>query len=100
MDKITAARLLIQHMGTDPDLALAMRIGAVALLEPKEKPKEEAKESPKEKPAAKKRGRPALDEGKIGALYKAGWSVTAIADEMGVSKATIDSRLKKMDLKK
>lgn len=74
--------------------------------EVKEAPKPEPKkEAPKKSDAASKqqksRGRQpmVLDEGKIGALYKAGWSVTAIADEMGASKSTVDARLKKMGVK-
>ena len=63
------------------------------------------KAEPKKKDAASKQQKPTgrqklpLDEGKMGALYKAGWSVTAIADEMGVSTMTINSRLKKMGVK-
>lgn len=74
--------------------------------EVKEAPKPEPKkEAPKKSDAASKQQKPkgrqpmVLDEGKIGALYKAGWSVTAIADEMGASKSTVDARLKKMGVK-
>jgi hypothetical protein len=41
-----------------------------------------------------------LDTGKIGALYKANWSMAKIADEMGVTPGTIFYHLKKMGLKK
>ena len=37
-----------------------------------------------------------LDMGKIKALYKAGWSISKIADEMGVSYGTIQNRLEEM----
>lgn len=74
--------------------------------EVKEAPKPEPKkEEPKKSVAASKQQKPTgrqklqLDEGKMSALYKAGWSVTDIADEMGVSTMTINSRLKKMGVK-
>jgi len=59
--------------------------------------KEEAEEI--EEPAQKKKGRPSrlnLDEGKISALHKAGWSNVKIAEEMGTSDVTIAKRLKDM----
>lgn len=40
-----------------------------------------------------------LDEGKIVALRKAGWTLSKIADEMRVSTPTIISRLKKYHMK-
>lgn len=59
--------------------------------EPKKKPeKKKAKTGPKRKP---------IDVGKIGALWKAGWSVAKIADEMRVSEQTIRNYLKKMGAK-
>lgn len=91
MDKITAARLLIQSMGNNPDLDEAKKMAAVMLLEP-EKPKAK----PAEKAAPKKRGRPALDMGKLKALTEGGWSVAKIADEMGVSEMTIKQKQKEL----
>ena len=37
-----------------------------------------------------------LDNGKIGALHKAGWSHEKIAEEMGTTGVTIGNRIKKM----
>jgi len=53
------------------------------------------KEEPKKAADPKKQGaRKTIDMGKVKALRDAGWSVDKIADEMGVSKPTIASRLK------
>ena len=50
-------------------------------------------DKPKEKPPARKN----IDTGKIKALYRAGWSQKAIADEMGVSPTTIHYHIKNMN---
>ena len=55
-------------------------------------------ESPKQAEPAegkKKGGRPKkkLDLGKVGALYKAGWTIAKIADEMNVGSSTIQRAL-------
>ena len=55
-----------------------------------EKPKEEPKPAPKKEPKNKK----ALDMGKVKALRDAGWPLSEIAAEMGVSPQTIANRLK------
>lgn len=58
----------------------------------------EPEEPEPDKPKAK--GGPArkeIDKGKIKALYKAGWSQAAIADEMGVSPATICYHIRAMN---
>lgn len=44
----------------------------------------------------KKAKRSKLDEGKMLALYRAGWSAAKIADEMGCSDQTIYNRIKKI----
>ena len=54
-----------------------------------EEPKES--ETPTSKYAPKN-----LDNGKIAALHRAGWSNEKIADEMGVTGVTIGNRIKKM----
>lgn len=50
-------------------------------------------------PKKRKRGgqRKPIDDGKIGALRKAGWSLVKIADEMGCSPQTVANRLAKME---
>lgn len=57
----------------------------------------EAAAEPKEKKTRKKRVE--LDLGKIGALWKAGWSIRKIAEEMKVSEPTIKARLEEMEAK-
>ena len=56
-------------------------------------PKEEP--APKKAPDPKKQGaKKALDMGKVRALRDAGWPLSEIAAEMGVSPQTIANRLK------
>ena len=50
---------------------------------------------PEPKPAPKKSTKKDLDMGKVRALRDAGWSLAAIAEEMGVSQQTIANRLMK-----
>lgn len=57
-----------------------------------EAPKEASKPEPK--PAAKKSTKKDLDMGKVKALRDAGWPLSEIAAEMGVSPQTIANRLK------
>lgn len=61
-------------------------------------PDPEEPEPDTEEPESKssKYGRKNLDEGKIGALHKAGWTNEKIAEEMGTTGVTIGARLKKM----
>lgn len=50
------------------------------------------------KPKKKKPGpKPTIDLGKVKALHRAGWSNIKIADEMGVTAATIGYHLKRME---
>lgn len=41
-----------------------------------------------------------IDDGKIGALRRAGWTIQAIAEEIGCSKPTIINHLKAMGIEK
>ena len=50
------------------------------------------KPAPAEKP--KQKTGPTVDHGKIMALYRAKWTVAAIADEMGCSQQTIYNHLR------
>ncbi|MBQ1296414.1 MAG: helix-turn-helix domain-containing protein [Clostridiales bacterium] len=64
-----------------------------------EEPKEaEPKEAEHIEIAPKKIKRKPLDKGKIGALYKAGWSVAKIADEMRCGQSTIYKTIKELGL--
>ena len=61
-------------------------------VEKKEDPKPEPKK-PKAKP--KPAPKPGIDHGKIVALYKAGWKIPQIADELGCSQQTVYNHLAK-----
>ena len=58
---------------------------------------EEPKEEEPVKKAPRKRSKP-LDKGKVGALYKAGWNVAKIADEMRCNQSSIYRVIRKMGL--
>lgn len=63
--------------------------------EPKPEPKEEPHIIVKKAPNPKKQGaKKPLDMGKVKALRDAGWPLSEIAAEMGVSPQTIANRLK------
>lgn len=57
---------------------------------PQEAPQEAAPAEDKKKGGRKKIK---LDLGKVGALYRAGWTIAKIADEMGVGSSTIQRAL-------
>lgn len=58
--------------------------------------KQAEEDTPTPEPQAPTRTK--LDTGKVSALYKAGWTVKSIAEEMSVSTVTIRNNLKKMGL--
>lgn len=62
-------------------------------VEKKEDPKPKPKPEPK-KPA-KAAPKPGVDHGKVVALYKAGWKIPQIADELGCSQQTVYNHLAK-----
>ena len=67
----------------------------------REEPKEaepEPKEAEHIEIAPKKIKPKPVDKGKVGALYKAGWTVAKIADEMRCSQSTIYKIIKEMFL--
>ena len=55
-------------------------------------------ESIKIEPKKIKRKPKPVDKGKVGALYKAGWSVAKIADEMRCGQSTIYKTIKELGL--
>ena len=67
-----------------------LRVAQGFLIEDGVDPEEPPEEKPKRKPPARK----TVDAGKICALYKAGWSVKAITDEIKCSEATVVNKLK------
>ncbi len=61
-------------------------------------PVQEVPEAEPAKPAPKKTPRKIIDKGKVGALYKAGWNVAKIADEMRCNQSTIYKTIKELGL--
>lgn len=70
--------------------------------EPTQEEPKEAEPEPKEAEhieiAPKKIKPKPVDKGKVGALYKAGWTVAKIADEMRCSQGTVYRIIKEMGL--
>ena len=105
MDKIAIARTLLKYIGRDSienDCAIAQGIMVIldgvkvqeTVPETKTATPMDDEVRPKRaepKPAGKRRP---FDTGKLGALRKAGWSVSKIADEMAVSEATVYKYMK------
>ena len=92
MDNNKLVVKLLSHIGTDAEVDKVLAEACLALMEePEEKPKEKpkAKAKPKAKPKASK-----FDMGKLKALLDGGWSVSKIADEMGVSQQTVYNKMK------
>lgn len=66
------------------------RASSVTAADPEESPKQAEPAEGKKKGGRKKIK---LDLGKVGALYRAGWTIAKIADEMGVGSSTIQRAL-------
>lgn len=100
-------KALLNVIGRDLELDVAIRDVALGLLElpeetePKKEPAkrgrpkktEEKKTEPKKTEPKKTEPKP-FDTGKLKALLNGGWSVAKIADEMGVSVQTIYNKMK------
>lgn len=63
--------------------------------EPKHEPKKTASKPAQKKTAPKKNTKP-IDKGKIGALHRAGWSASKIADEMKLGLSTVYKIIKEI----
>ena len=63
----------------------------------KKVPKQEKPEQKAQKQTTRKKS--SFDVGKLAALWKAGWSVRKIADEMGVSEPTVRKYLRQIGAK-
>lgn len=61
----------------------------------KPEPKKTASKPAPKKTAPKKNSKP-IDKGKVGALYKAGWSAAKIADEMKLGLSTVYKIIKEI----
>lgn len=89
MSDIELVKEMLKHIGeTDRDAILAE--ACYFMLESMEEPE------PKPEPKPKKRKEKPFDMGKLKALLDGGWSVSKIADEMGVSEQTIYNKVKKI----
>ena len=97
-ETINIVKVLLKHIGEDPDQDKALAQGALVILDSAKdnKPKVIKMENSAAKPSPKKR-KP-FDAGKMKALLDGGWPVAKIADEMGCSVATIYDHMKKEGL--
>lgn len=117
-------KILLKHISEHPEDARTVASGALSMLDgalkveaehdtKKDKPNTGAptktkrstdktggvKKQTKVKESAPEPKREPFDTGKMRALYNRGWSAAMVADEMGVSVATIYSRANKEGLK-
>ena len=107
MSNTEIVRAILKYIGRDSiEVDRALCQGVILLLETEEnEPEPDRKIVPKqEKPEQKApkqtaRKKPSFDVGKLAALWKAGWSVQKIADEMGVSEPTVYRYLKQIGAK-
>ena len=97
MTNIDIAKTILKYVGQDSiEVDRALCQGVILLLETEENaPEPDRKIVPKQEKAEQKapkqttRKKSSFDVGKLAALWKAGWSVQKIADEMGVSEPTV-----------
>lgn len=84
-------KILLKHISEHPEDAGVVASGALSMLDGALKVETEhgtKKDKPKTG-APRRGGRPPFDTGKMKACLKAGRSIAWIADEMGVTEATI-----------
>lgn len=94
MTNTELVKVLLAHIGDEPNNDKNIAKACIILLgeaEPKATPSMGAAKPKETKPKK-------VDHGKICALYKANWSIKAIADEMDCNQATVRYRLKKEGL--
>lgn len=96
-------KILLRHYGEHLSNNDALIAGALVMLEgAPTKPTEHAPKQTKPKAGAPKKEpnkREPFDVGKLHSLYNGGWSAAMIAEEMGVSEATVYNYAKKEGLK-
>lgn len=100
MNNIEIVKTLMYSMGKTVEADKALAAACIVLLDEVMTGKKEAPAVSKPKKEAKTAAKRGLDHGKICALYKAGWSIKAIADEMGSADGTIRYHLQKEGLVK
>lgn len=113
IDKIETVRTLLKYTGNDNNQRDAVIRGAITILqselsevgtvgtektEAKPKTKPSMGDETKVKQAKPKQKRKPFDTGKMKACLNSGRSVAWVADEMGVSTATIYTHMKKEGL--
>ena len=92
-------KMTVQFRGVpepiDADIAIKIwqQLNAIA-DKPDQDPVQEDPKPKKEKPADAKKTKKKLDDGKMLALRKAGWTYEKIADEMGCSTQTVINHIK------
>ena len=104
MTNIDIAKTILKYVGQDSiEVDRALCHGVILLLETEENtPEPDRKIVPKQTETEQKapkqttRKKSSFDVGKLAALWKAGWSVPKIADEMGVSEPTVYKYLKQI----
>lgn len=111
-------KILLKHISEHPEDARTVASGALSMLDgaPKQdtehgqehdKPKTGAPKKAETKSGAPKKTEPKsgaskrepFDVGKLHSLYNGGWSAAMIAEDMGVSEATVYNYAKKEGLK-
>ena len=96
-------KILLRHYGEHPSQNDALIAGALVILDGAQtKQTEHAPKKDKPKTGAPKKEpnkRIPFDVGKLHSLYNGGWSAVMIAEEMGVSEATVYNYAKKEGLK-
>ena len=107
MTNIDIAKTILKYVGQDSiEVDRALCEGVIMLLEKADEtpetdrkivPKQEKQEQKAPKQTARKKS--SFDVGKLAALWKAGWSIPKIADEMGVSEPTVRKYLKQIGAK-
>ena len=96
-------KILLRHYGEHPSQNDALIAGALVILEGA--PASKAEHAPKKTKskagasAQEPNKREKFDIGKFHSLYNGGWSAVMIAEEMGVSEATVYNYAKKEGLK-
>ena len=104
MTNIDIAKTILKYVGQDSiEVDRALCEGVIMPLEKADdEPETDRKIVPKQEKTEQKttkttrRKKSSFDVGKLSALWKAGWSIPKIADEMGVSEPTVRKYLKQI----
>ena len=97
MNNIEIVKTLLDGMGKTVEADKTLAAACIVLLDEVMTDKKPVTKTKKTE-STKKTAHKGLDHGKICALYKANWSIKAIAEEMDSNDATIRYHLKKEGL--